>query len=362
MKEHEQRTYYPALDGLRGIAILLVLYFHLFPFLPFAQAGWAGVDLFFVLSGFLITDILLRTRNNKNYYRSFIIRRALRILPAYYLCLVVFPLIFSVIPQHAASYHYFRTHELIFWIQGQNWLFVSTGHEYDGFFFSHLWSIAVEEQYYLFWPVVVLLIKDQKQLQRFLIGLIILYIVSRFAAWAYWKDPGKSFSFQTFTRGDGLCTGSLIAIWKRNNIALMPALLRFMGIVLAFELCFLVLAKTGTFYIPHFYVFGYTLIAAVFAVAVAEGLKQRNLFIRFLTIRPLRFIGRISYGLYLYHFPLFLICETSLRPVIERSFPSGTAMWLSPLAALALSLIVSLISYFYVERFFLKLKSRFQAW
>ena len=99
---------------MRGVAILPVLYQHLFPSLPFATWGWLGVDLFFVISGFLITEILLHTREDRYYYSSFIGRRSLRILPAYYLCLLVFPVIIAHIPSLLSKYEYFRTHELIF--------------------------------------------------------------------------------------------------------------------------------------------------------------------------------------------------------------------------------------------------------
>src|SRR5690349_18710769 len=94
MKADAQREYFPALDGLRGIAILMVLIAHDFNRIPYIlELGSYGVDLFFVLSGFLITDILLRTRNQKNYFRSFFIRRILRIFPVYYLALVIFYLL-----------------------------------------------------------------------------------------------------------------------------------------------------------------------------------------------------------------------------------------------------------------------------
>ena len=151
-----ERTYYPALDVLRGIAIILVFFYHTFHFIPFFEFGWMGVDLFFVLSGFLITDLLLVTQKNKNFFRNFYIRRFLRIFPLYYLVLTVFlvlsPYFFS--QQNLNEYTYYNQNQFWFWAQLQNWLFVTKGLG-NSPYLSHLWSLAIEEQFYLFWPLLV---------------------------------------------------------------------------------------------------------------------------------------------------------------------------------------------------------------
>jgi peptidoglycan/LPS O-acetylase OafA/YrhL len=158
-----EREHIPALDGLRGIAILLVVphnadvFSHsaawLWPFALVAHAGWLGVQLFFVLSGFLITRNLIDSRDAPNYLRAFFGRRVLRIFPLYFatlfLCLVLLPHIVDFAPGTLASHR----HQLGLWTFTINWV-QPFGADVSGF--SHFWSLAVEEQFYLVWPFVVL--------------------------------------------------------------------------------------------------------------------------------------------------------------------------------------------------------------
>src|SRR6476646_2808690 len=118
------RSYYPALDGLRGFAILGVLLQHNFSFLPVPKFGWVGVDLFFVLSGFLITDILLRTKENKNFLQNFYIRRILRIFPLYYGVLLLFFLIAPAFQHLHLQYNYYHKSQSMSWLHLQNWIYI----------------------------------------------------------------------------------------------------------------------------------------------------------------------------------------------------------------------------------------------
>jgi peptidoglycan/LPS O-acetylase OafA/YrhL len=166
-----------SLDGLRGLAVLSVVLFHTLRlqnagvfgeiWKRFHGSAWAGVDLFFVLSGFLITGILLDSRGQENYFRNFYARRTLRIFPLYYTVLAVALLVVPFVvgfPRLPAAYPRLLENQLWLWTYTQNYLQATTAHTLPGF--GHFWSLAVEEQFYWFWPLVVCLL-PRKALLRF---------------------------------------------------------------------------------------------------------------------------------------------------------------------------------------------------
>ena len=138
--QHSALPYYPALDGLRGLAILLVVVYHNFGFIHYSSFGWLGVDLFFVLSGFLITEILLNTVGKKGFLRNFYARRALRIFPLYYLSLFVFLFLLPALNLFPGSEYYVGNQGWL-WAYLQNWLFIFRENE-STVTLHHLWSLA----------------------------------------------------------------------------------------------------------------------------------------------------------------------------------------------------------------------------
>src|SRR5687767_573593 len=173
----DERPYYTGLDGLRGLAILLILGYHNFSFVPVFKHAWLGVDLFFALSGFLITDILLKSRKSENYLRNFYARRVLRIFPLYYLSLFIF---FALLPDSMLlpeSSGYYDANKHWFWVYLQNWLFIFKTPD-PTTFLNHYWSLAVEEQFYIIWPFLLLVVPDTKYLIRLLVTVLVLQLLT----------------------------------------------------------------------------------------------------------------------------------------------------------------------------------------
>ncbi|MFN7913971.1 MAG: acyltransferase [Vicinamibacterales bacterium] len=215
----EQRI--PALDGMRGLAILCVLSVHLYApastkLMHVVKAGWVGVDLFFALSGFLITGILLRMRQQPDYYRRFYVRRAQRIFPVYYLALTVG---LVVLPTTAGV---LRLREL------QAWYWTYTANVAQGIYgdegmpahWSLFWSLAVEEQFYLIWPLVVRRASLQTLSRVCVAGSLAVWVLRPVI---FWSGGATAFVYsQLFTRADELLLGALVAILAFEGRQLSP--------------------------------------------------------------------------------------------------------------------------------------------
>ena len=297
----------PALDGLRGLAILLVLachaalagrdsvqgtYAHLIDLVM--GAGWVGVDLFFVLSGFLITGILLATKDSPAYYKSFFARRLLRIFPLYYLFVL-----FTYVRFHS-SFTRFDVASLLFFYY--NWQAVHLGHHLPNV--NSLWSLAVEEQFYIIWPTIVLFVK-RKALVRLSIAGIVMAFILRLVILPH-ATSFQSAYYLTPTRMDALLVGALLAIcrtdaplWKRMQRLAKPVA------IFASLFLFAIALWTGHFYdfvtkttmsgLRHSSVAvlgpGCVLLALLFGAMIVKCTEEGVLF-KLFNWRPLRRIGK----------------------------------------------------------------------
>ena len=359
------RGHMPALDGLRGIAILLVLAHafnviqsstgiaHLFD--VGSDVGWIGVQLFFVLSGFLITGILLDTRGTPGYYRSFYVRRMLRILPLYYGTLLV---AFVVLPWLVTPVAGHGDHQVWLWLFLENQA-APFGRGEPAF--PHFWSLCVEEQFYLAWPLLVA-IAGRRGVAATSIVLVVAAIAARLYVRHYFGEPIGPQAAYTFTpcRMDALALGALAAVLVRNDHvahwigARQAATLNGAGIVLLLAgLGLGHLQRTGA----DMQAFGYTLLAMGFASIVVGVLRLDNLPARLLALAPLRRIGRYSYGMYVFHAPIHLFIGLPLLAWLGRA--PGLLMAFAYLAAASLlTFAAAAVSYHFYERRFLALKPR----
>ena len=350
------RSYYPALDGLRGFAILGVLLQHNFSFLPVPKFGWVGVDLFFVLSGFLITDILLKTKEQKNFLSNFYTRRILRIFPLYYGSLILFFSLAPLISQFKDQYNYYAANQGMLWMHLQNWLYIAKPKLDNHTVFSHYWSLSVEEQFYLVWPLIILACNKARTLVIVIYLALAGSILFRFATWSYLGNGDTNFLLQYMTRIDGLCVGSLIAIWRNTNVQAVTRKVLRLGITfISLHAAAFLISKTMFRTVPHFPIFGYSTIAVCFGFLLNFLIEKRNRLTQFLfESRPIKSLGKISYGVYIYHWPIFVVFKIF---VADRILKMGMLENLIiSIAATTLAVLVSVISYNLFEKKILALR------
>jgi len=351
------------LDGLRGIAILLVVFYHNFGFVKYFFFGWLGVDLFFVLSGFLITDILLNTVNKPGYFKNFYAKRVLRIFPLYYLSLIIFLLILPRIKDFPLDFSFYIDHQWWFWTYLQNWFLIFHNVGYTTTAIQHYWSLAVEEQFYIVWPLLIFIIRKPRILLFITVLLLLGVIGTRLYMWTMQIKDLNYFGLYTYTRIDGICIGSMLAILQFMRSRFINKY--FTGLILllaAMNFVFYFVNKEFNFTYPYLAIVGYTTFAMLFAIIVHEVIQGNNKFFNFiLNIRPLKFFGKISYGLYIFHWPIYLILYDSVdkivRPMINISGNNLTI--LVSILLTIIGVLISIISFYTFERYFLKKKKAF---
>lgn len=371
-----------ALDGVRGLAILLVLLFHFAAMseqpldvaldrvvFKIMVSGWIGVDLFFVLSGFLITGILCDSRAWRGqYFRNFYARRFLRIVPAYYLLLALLLLVVPAIPSlDEAAIEGVRAQ----WPWYAAYLtnvrtVLEPGLLPEAVYTGHLWSLAIEEQFYLVWPAVVLLCN-----RRALLAVCVFAILSapaiRVGLHLAEVDPIAAYQL-TPARWDALAVGALLALIAREPNALRVALrwARPCAVVSAAALVALsvwygVLSPYDTLVQE----LGFSALALFFGAVLlwAFVAKARSPLGWFFGSGVMTGLGRYSYALYLVHLPVASIVAQHLdlaasAPQIGGSWILGTAYVIVVMAAI--SMLCAFVSWHLWEKQFLKLKTRFR--
>ena len=312
--------YRPELDGLRGIAVILVMLSHS----GIARGGFIGVDIFFVLSGFLITALLLEEYDREGHVnlKKFYIRRALRLLPALYLLLAVFAVFALVTKQGHDLTKAARSALFCF-------LYVADYAKALGFTtlgeLGHIWSLAVEEQFYLVWPLLLICMLKLVS-RRKTLGVIVLLIagiaVQRSLLWDGSEQKATRISFAFDTRMDALLVGcaiGLLAEWghlavSRGGVRLLRAL----GLVCIAPLAVKAASNPGILDSRGLAYTSLLIQALLIGVVVAGVLvSPQTKVVRVLKIPALVWVGRVSYGLYLWHYLIVSVLKTlSLRYIV----------------------------------------------
>ena len=379
----ENKKFYPALDGLRAVAVLMVFYQHYLSGGHFASNwGWTGVDFFFVLSGFLITGILYDTRDRVHRFRDFYIRRTLRIFPLYYGVLLFG---FALTPWFHWIWHpawalwplylgnYARFLWLSDWYQGTGVL----DHMRSALvlappfflYFGHFWSLCVEEQFYLVWPPLVFLIRDRLRLRDLCIAICILCLLARIVCAIIlpraYLDAEILYRL-TPLRADALLFGGVLALMLRGPEAetlkrlVRPAFLLFAASFLAFEIVYRHYAHHVYYPIagaPILDTLGYTLIDLFAGIVILLSLHPGGLFYRIFTLKPLRRLGQVSYGFYVFHdIPHVAYTAIVTHFAVHRKIDIGS---LTAILAFCGTLTLSFFSFRYFESPFLRLKERY---
>jgi peptidoglycan/LPS O-acetylase OafA/YrhL len=356
-------NYYPGLDGMRAVAALMVIFFHLMP-ISVLNLGWIGVDFFFVISGFLITSILINQRDHKSYFKLFYVRRSLRIFPLYFAVVIPFILLNVIIDDTS-----FRV-AFPYIIYIQNITAIKDGYLLG---LGHTWSLAIEEQYYLLYPALIYF-TPQKKLIPVLLILIVLVIIIRFTV-AFNGYHIYTQSTLLFTRADSMLIGGLLPVLfecQKYDLPKMKSNLNYLLLIgISFFFVFAVW-QISTFGLSSYFVdlgnnnlkgnaigqFKYTILAIIFASFIGKvAYGTSSLAIRFQHLfegKGIKYLGKISYGLYLYHFPIHIGYD-----LVLTKFGIIQPVIVVVLLKVILTIIISAISWHYFERHVLKLKSKF---
>lgn len=346
--------YSPELDGLRGAAILSVMAYHAQA--PFLKGGFIGVDVFFVLSGFLITSLLVSEYDN---YRSvnlkhFYMRRVLRLAPALIVLLIIFCLAsFLFLSNQQANRNYIDS--LISFFYLSNWARAFSLHPPD--FLGHTWSLSIEEQFYIVWPILLLALLRFSSSRK-----VVVFITASLAlsAWAlrfylHMKGAAPDRLYNGLgTRADALMVGCALGVayasgfLNKNN--LKPILTKILVIISPVSaLILLAFSVIANWRSPYMYQFGFFAVALLTATIVVDIMvNNKSIIKRILTAKALVWTGSISYGLYLWHYPIY-------RAMFSLEMSDLAVITIGSL----ITFTVAALSYYFMEKPILMLKKRF---
>ena len=361
------RGHIAELDGLRALAVILVLLVHFGPHASIGSAlwkiesiGWIGVDLFFVVSGFLITGILLDTREEKLYYKTFYLRRALRIFPLYYVVIFLGLAIQMAWHLESVIHNLYETSWFVVYLGNIRIAFKN--HAPPPAFLGPFWSLQIEEQFYLIFPFLV---RKLRQKALFWV-LVCVFILSGPLRWSlYLLSPHRQFLQYTALpcRMDGLALGALLALRVRMSQWRIRPVTVTLGAVGLLSGLSLYLSWGGYMWsTPRIRTFGYSIVALAFASVVLWVLRFRGGWqTSWLRIAPLQYLGKISYGIYLIQALIYeIIRQISIHCgisfFVEGDWHSTAWTYFGLLTAIIV--LSASLSWYFLERPISRLKDR----
>ena len=373
------RAFFPALDGLRAVAFLMVFGQH---YLALAW-GWTGVNVFFVLSGFLITGILYDTRDAPYRVRNFYLRRTLRIFPLYYGLFLALLLLWPFVHWQWSGWwllwplylgNFLRFLSPLAQLPGSALQMAADGHlrcalfPHSEIYLGHLWSLCVEEQFYLVWPWVVFWVRDRRRLLAICAAAVLLGPCLRFALQAFappWMLAGELPYRSTPAQADALLLGGLLALlWRGPARARLVTLARWAAglgtVTLAGYFLFVLHGwRLAPGHYPPWLFTGGLLFADGYAAAVMVcALQPGSLTYRLLHRRALRWLGRLTYGAYVFHDLLHGLYVHLVQHTVGRALAWPQQEALTAVIALAGTLLLASLSFRFVESPFLAMKDR----
>ena len=370
---HHPRKYLQPLDGIRGLAILMVICCHAFEsnyqtggllvrFVGFLfYYGHFGVDLFFVLSGFLITGILFDSLGDSGFFRKFYARRALRIFPLYYGVLLVLFVLTHPLHLHWGSMGWL----LLTYLQNLHPYAISNFAPGSGIGLYHFWSLAVEEQFYLVWPAVVFFVRGKR-------GLLVTTLAASAGALLLRLSllaggvPAIDIHVTTICRADSLLLGGSLAMLYRSRSwprVLQVAPWGFLSAaIIVVTSIFLIESRVALHpLLGRFWMSGvrYSVLALGFACLIAWSLRPKSMCQWVFQLKWLRFLGKYSYGIYVLHVLALSVFALPLRAAILQATHSKLlAVVVAGVVSLSIGILAAYVSYLY-EKPFLRLKHLF---
>lgn len=337
------------IDSLRAICALLVIFSHFIPEynLGHFNSGRIGVNIFFTISGFLITSILLEQKdavqNKLIIIKNFIIKRALRLFPVYYLLIFFFFFLQAVFHLYAwnpgeAIYYFTYTQNFLFYLNGMR-----------GVQLNHTWSLAIEEQFYLIWPWLVIYIPNKYFYKALVVSILALIIVKYFMLY---QDRLNAVNFLTIFKFDTLGGGALIALLlkqKKETLLLVINKIKNQLIIISIA----IIVSADFFKVSQML---YSMALLILSVSLVIGCYYNftGVFGKLLDNKKMKYLGAISYGLYLYHKPIPYFIN-----LITRYFSISINSVILLLFSLLLTFIISYLSYHLIEKRFLSIKEKF---